>query len=106
MVSPPPRRSPLRRISCQVAIGLAALGLLAPGANARPLLPADDTPPIVTVSYDGIVGAHNWYRGSSGGNLHAGYGGGVWFTTMGKAITASYAHGEVNRFYIQFGLPY
>jgi hypothetical protein len=46
---------------------LAFLGF-PPGAAARPNLPADNTPPVVTYTITGIVGAHNWYRGSSGGN--------------------------------------
>jgi large repetitive protein len=65
----PPRGSLLRRTIGPIAAGcvFAFLGFSA-GAPARPLLPADDTPPIVAYTIDGIAGAHNWYRGSSGGN--------------------------------------
>jgi hypothetical protein len=64
-----PTRSLLRRTSGSIAAGLAmAFLLFPPVSGARPYLPADDSPPIVTYSIDGIQGTNNWYRGSSGGD--------------------------------------
>jgi hypothetical protein len=45
--------------------GLAVAVAQVPGARA---LVADDTPPVVTYSIDGIAGANNWYRGSAHGD--------------------------------------
>ena len=67
MVSPP--RSQLRRNAWYTALALvSAVLLLLPQPPRARAFPADDTPPIVTYSIDGIVGTNNWYRGSSGGN--------------------------------------
>jgi hypothetical protein len=71
VVSPP--RSQLRRTTWYTALALASALLLLlpqpPPARAIPAdLPADDTPPIVSYSIDGIVGTNDWFRGSSGGH--------------------------------------
>jgi hypothetical protein len=67
MVSSP--RSQLRRKTWYTALAVAsALLLFLPQTPRARALPADDTPPVVTYSITGIVGAHDWYRGSSGGN--------------------------------------
>jgi hypothetical protein len=66
VVSPP--RSLLRRRIWTASLALVSAFLLLPAASpARPYLPADDTPPIVTYSVDGIIGNNDWYRGRAGG---------------------------------------
>jgi hypothetical protein len=47
-----------------------------------------------------------WMNGVSEGNWHTSYGGGLWFGSLGQAVTATYAHGEEGRFYINYGLPF
>jgi hypothetical protein len=50
------------------SLALVSAFLLLPAASpARPYLVADDTPPIVTYSVDGIVGNNDWYVGRAGG---------------------------------------
>lgn len=48
-----------------------------------------------------------WYQNESEGGWHAGYGGGVWFETLGQVASLSYAKGEdEGRFYIKLGAPF
>ncbi|HEX8244185.1 MAG TPA: hypothetical protein VF541_11830 [Longimicrobium sp.] len=49
-----------------------------------------------------------WYRGASPDGWHTAYGGGVFFTFLGRrrAVSATYAHGERNSVYFSFGLPF
>jgi hypothetical protein len=59
-------RSPLRSFPALCLLAAAALTLLAAPGSAG--IVADTTPPIVSYTVNGIVGANNWYRGSSHGN--------------------------------------
>ena len=44
---------------------------------------------------------------ASAGDWHIGYGGGVWFETIGQLLTLSYARGEdEGRFYFKLGKPF
>jgi hypothetical protein len=61
MLSPRPPRW-LHLLGAVLALSLLAVAM--PSAAA-----ADDTPPIVTYSIDGIVGLNKWYRGSTHGNF-------------------------------------
>jgi hypothetical protein len=49
-----------------------------------------------------------WYRGASPGGWHTAYGGGLFFTTMGRkhAAYAGYAKGEEGTVYFGLGLPF
>ncbi len=53
----------------------------------------------------GLVDAGRvWLDGDSPGGWHKGYGGGIWLSALGQALSFAYAHGEENRFYVQKGL--
>jgi hemolysin activation/secretion protein len=43
--------------------------------------------------------------GDSPGGWHTAVGGGVWFATLGRAVSLMYAHGESGRLYLELGLP-
>jgi hypothetical protein len=47
-----------------------------------------------------------WLDGESPGRWHAGFGGGLWFSSLGQAFSVVYAHGEENRFYLQNGMSF
>lgn len=47
-----------------------------------------------------------WFDGDSDGGWHAGYGGGVWFASLNRAVSVTYAYGEIGRLYLFYGLPY
>ena len=47
-----------------------------------------------------------WVDRESPGGWHAGYGGGLWYSTLGVSGTAAWARGEVGRFYLYLGLPF
>jgi len=47
-----------------------------------------------------------WYRGASPGGWHSSFGGGVSFASLGHAVSAIYAHGEISSFYAYFGFPF
>jgi outer membrane translocation and assembly module TamA len=47
-----------------------------------------------------------WLEGDSPGGWHTAAGGGIWFATMGSAVSLTWARGEQNRFYLWLGLPY
>jgi hypothetical protein len=44
--------------------------------------------------------------GSSPGGWHTASGGGVWFASLGTAVSATYAVGEERRLYLSLGLPF
>jgi hemolysin activation/secretion protein len=45
-----------------------------------------------------------WYAGESDGKWHTGFGGGVWLSALGRAISVAYAKGDEHRFYLKTGL--
>lgn len=47
-----------------------------------------------------------WIDGDSPGGWHDAYGGGVFYETMGRAISVLYARGEEDRWYLQVGMPF
>jgi hemolysin activation/secretion protein len=47
-----------------------------------------------------------WLDGASPGGWHTGYGGGLWFDTLGRAISVAFATGEREQLYVWFGLPF
>jgi hemolysin activation/secretion protein len=49
-----------------------------------------------------------WYGGESDGGWHTAYGGGVFFSFMDHAYTASatYAYGEKGKLYLALGVPF
>lgn len=47
-----------------------------------------------------------WVDGDSPGGWHSAFGGGAWFSTMGRAVSLTYAHGERGRWYLWAGLPF
>ena len=55
----------------------------------------------------GLVDAGRvWLDEQSNGGWHTSYGGGVWLGAFGKALSVTYARGEVGRFYLKSGLPF
>jgi hypothetical protein len=44
--------------------------------------------------------------GRSPGEWHTGAGFGLWFESLGTAVSATYAHGEEHRVYLKLGLPF
>ena len=44
-----------------------------------------------------------WMDGESAGHWHTGFGGGVWFHAFGNVISAAWARGEEDRYYLQLG---
>ena len=65
---------------------------------------------LFTRGHLGIIGFTDagrvWVDGNSEGGLHTSYGGGLWFGSLGQALSATYAQGEQGRFYISYGLPF
>jgi hemolysin activation/secretion protein len=47
-----------------------------------------------------------WLNGESEGDWHTSAGGGVWFSTIGHALSVTYAKGEKGRVYVSLGLPF
>lgn len=47
-----------------------------------------------------------WLDGDSPGGWHTATGAGVWFSTMNRTISLTYARGERNRWYLWAGLPF
>lgn len=47
-----------------------------------------------------------WYNGSSVGDWHTSFGGGVWFGSLGQALSVTYAKGEERRINISLGYPF
>ena len=54
----------------------------------------------------GLADAGRVYvEGESPGGWHTSYGGGVWFSSLGHALSLSYAKGETGRLYLRLGMP-
>jgi len=47
-----------------------------------------------------------WFNGDSPGGWHTGVGGGLYFSSLGQAVSVMYAKGETGRVYLQWGLPF
>lgn len=47
-----------------------------------------------------------WVGEESAGDWHTGWGGGLWYSTMGVSGTVALARGEQRRFYLYLGLPF
>ena len=47
-----------------------------------------------------------WFGDRSPGGWHSGFGGGLWFSSLGQTFSVAYAHGEEHRFYLQKGLSF
>jgi hypothetical protein len=58
-----------RRCAQLAALAVVSAVLLLPGPPSAHAVAVDDTPPLVSYSIDGIVGANGWYRGSANGNF-------------------------------------
>ena len=44
--------------------------------------------------------------GGSEGGWHAGYGAGIWLSSLGRAVSLTYARGERDVVYLKLGLPF
>jgi hypothetical protein len=64
-----PPRSQLRRKAWYTALFAASIVPLSVPHAPHAGVAADDTPPVVTYTIDGIPGTNNWYRGSTHGNF-------------------------------------
>jgi hemolysin activation/secretion protein len=47
-----------------------------------------------------------WMDGASDGDWHHSFGGGLSFSSLSKAVSVVWAHGEENRVYLNLGLPF
>ena len=47
-----------------------------------------------------------WMDGESDGDWHMGYGGGLWFGTLERQFSATYAHGDEHRIYFYTSMPF
>ena len=77
------------------------------GAELRvPLFRAE----LITKGTLGLIGLADAGRvyldGDSPGGWHTAYGGGLFFSTLGQAVSATWARGEEDRFYLSFGMPF
>ncbi|HEX6587605.1 MAG TPA: hypothetical protein VF039_01180 [Longimicrobiales bacterium] len=58
----------------------------------------------------GAIGLYDagrvWLDGESSDEWHTAHGGGVFYETLGRALSVLYAHGEEDRWYLQVGLPF
>jgi hypothetical protein len=45
-------------------------------------------------------------EGETSDDAHVGYGGGLWFETLGKVGSLTYAYGDAGRLYFTLGLPF
>lgn len=60
-----------------------------------------------TLGAIGLADAGRVYvDGDSPGGWHTGYGAGLWFETLGQAVTVTWARGEEDRFYLALGMPF
>lgn len=78
-------------------------------ANAELRMPLFRVTPIVRGDLGVIALAdagRAWYKGSSPGGWHTSAGGGISFTSLGRAVSVLYAHGEDELFYLYFGMPF
>jgi len=78
--------------------------------SAELRVPTDLQVPLLVRWRVGVFGLADvgrvWFDGESPGGWHAGYGGGLWFSSLGQAFSVAFAHGEENRFYLQRGLSF
>ena len=44
--------------------------------------------------------------GVNDGGWHSGFGGGLWFSSLGQTFSVAYAHGEEHRFYVHKGMSF
>ena len=77
------------------------------GAELRiPLFRAE----ILTKGRVGVLGLADAGRvyvdGESPGGWHTAYGAGLWFATLGQAVSLTWARGEEDRFYVGLGMPF
>ncbi|HUE77943.1 MAG TPA: hypothetical protein VMM83_08380 [Longimicrobiales bacterium] len=65
---------------------------------------------LITKGRLGVLGLADAGRvyvdGSSSGGWHTGFGAGLWFATMGQALSVTWARGEEDRFYLGLGMPF
>ena len=47
-----------------------------------------------------------WFDGEDADDWHTAFGGGLWFASLGRALSVVYARGEEDRFYINLGMPF
>jgi hypothetical protein len=47
-----------------------------------------------------------WFDGESDGNWHKGYGGGLWFSTLGQTLSIAYARGSEGHLYLTKGMSF
>ena len=77
------------------------------GAEVRAPLTRVDLLVRGTLGVIGLADAGRvWFDGESNGGWHTGVGGGLWFTTLNRAVSVTYAKGETGRFYFTLGMPY
>ena len=58
----------------------------------------------------GAIGLYDagrvWLRGEESDEWHTAHGGGVFYETLGRAVSVLYAQGEEERWYLQVGMPF
>ena len=58
----------------------------------------------------GVIGFSDagrvWMDGQSQGDWHMGYGGGLWFGSLHRQFSATYAHGDEHRIYFYTSMPF
>jgi outer membrane translocation and assembly module TamA len=47
-----------------------------------------------------------WKDEVSAGDWHTGVGGGVWFGSLGRQVSVTYARGDEHRIYFYYGMPF
>lgn len=47
-----------------------------------------------------------WMDDESDGDWHTGFGGGLWFGTVGRQVSATYAYGDEHRVYFYTSMPF
>ena len=66
-------------------------------------------PRLAAVAILGVFGLADagrvYFDGESPGGWHTSYGGGVWFSSLGHALSLAYAKGETGRLYLRLGMP-
>jgi len=65
---------------------------------------------LLTRGQFGLIGFSDagrvWLNGDSEGDWHTSVGGGVWFSTIGHALSVTYAKGEKGKVYVSLGMPF
>ncbi|HEX6308672.1 MAG TPA: ShlB/FhaC/HecB family hemolysin secretion/activation protein, partial [Longimicrobiales bacterium] len=46
-----------------------------------------------------------WFDGDSPGGWHTSFGGGAWFSSLGRTLSLTYARGDIGRLYLRLGMP-